>query len=363
MSDLVIFKVGQARQCWAFLIRSVMSRPTPVPLPIPGRRRRGGVNNSLVKLLGRNFNFDLGNGEDIVPSTSDDNSNFDPSASTSAWSRADGKFWPVAETTKELPPGIYRIRHSDNVGLFLEIEENNTDELIRLPDSKSEEVLEEIKFFRTLKEEFSKRGFLHKRGILLWGDPGSGKTCTVQFLIKLIVEQEGGIALRIDRPQMASEALKMVRRLEQTRPIICIMEDIDAMIEEYGESEYLAILDGESQIDDVVFVATTNYPEQLDKRFVDRPSRFDTIKYIGMPNKDSRKLYLTTKAPDMAESDVDFLVRESDGYSLAHLRELIVLVMCFKVPRADAIKRVDQFKVKKSSGSKEEKPSFGFVPD
>ena len=62
------------------------------------------------------------------------------------------------------------------------------------------------------------------------------------------------------------------------------------MTEYYAESEYLSLLDGENQIGNVVYVATTNYPEKLDKRFTDRPSRFDVVQKISMPNEDGKKI-------------------------------------------------------------------------
>ncbi len=42
--------------------------------------------------------------------------------------------------------------------------------------------------------------------------------------------------------------------------MVCIFEDIDAIVQEHGEDELLALLDGEARIDYVLNVATTNYP-------------------------------------------------------------------------------------------------------
>jgi hypothetical protein len=94
-----------------------------------------------------------------------------------------------------------------------------------------------------------------------------------------------------DRPPGRSprKCLQMLRAVEPERQVVGILEDVDALIERYGESEYLSLLDGEAQVDNVVYVATTNYPERLDARIVDRPSRFDTIRYIGMPSAGARR--------------------------------------------------------------------------
>ena len=77
--------------------------------------------------------------------------------------------------------------------------------------------------FGGFREEFDKRGFIHKRGILLWGDPGSGKTSIVQLLIKRLVD-DGGLAVFIGHPSTAVSCLQMIRRIEPERKLIVILE-------------------------------------------------------------------------------------------------------------------------------------------
>ena len=63
-------------------------------------------------------------------------------------------------------------------------------------------------------------------------------------------------------------ALKVFREIEPNRSIIYIFEDIDSIIEHHGEDEILSVLDGEMQVNKVLNIATTNYPERLDRRIV-----------------------------------------------------------------------------------------------
>ena len=58
----------------------------------------------------------------------------------------------------------------------------------------------------------------------------------------------------------------MLRSIEPDTQIVCLFEDIDAYIGTYGEEEILSLLDGETQINKVLNVATTNYPRKLDQR-------------------------------------------------------------------------------------------------
>ena len=112
-----------------------------------------------------------------------------------------------------------------------------------------------------------------------------------------------------------------------------------------GESQFLALLDGETQIDRVCYIATCNYPERLDKRFVDRPSRFDTVEYVGMPTAAARRAYLLAKEPSLLGEELDQWVGRTDGFSIAHLRELIVLVRCFDRPLDAAVARLEKMRV------------------
>lgn len=262
------------------------------------------------------------------------------SGPVSAWAMSGDRYWGISQSLSTLTAGCYRIGHDQSVGVYLQNQPLRTDALIELPDSKSEQIVEEITHFTTLRPAFVSRGLLYKRGVLLWGPPGSGKTSTLHLLMRLIVDRLGGIALLIDHPNLAASALQLVRKIEPERQIIGIMEDIDGLIGSYGVSEYLALLDGESQIDNVVFVATTNYPERLDKRFVDRPSRFDTVEYVGMPSAESRRVYLRHKEPLLPAAVIEQMVDVSDGLSIAHLRELIILTQCFGRTIDEAAKRL-----------------------
>lgn len=277
-----------------------------------------------------------------------------------SWASSGDVFWQVGKNYQRLPAGIYRCDMSPNIGpMFIKVK-NQTDGLIRFPDSESFRLLEEMKAFQGMRQQFAKHGFLHKRGILLYGPPGGGKTSTIQLLLDLVVNEHGGVAVLIDRPQFATACLQVFRSVEPDRQVIGILEDLDALVENYGESQYLALLDGESQVDRVIYVATTNYPERLDVRFVDRPSRFDTIRYIGMPSPAARKVYFEAKVPEMAGAVVQKFVSASEGYSVAHMRELIILTQCFGQTLEQAKTRLDKMKVKPNSSHSPDRAAFGF---
>lgn len=259
-----------------------------------------------------------------------DNVSIDENPVDRRWAVNDNAFWIAKKTMKKLPSGLYRCGMADGIGPYITQINYDIDQLVVLPDSPGQEIIEEIRKFWEIEGEFKKRGFTHKRGVLLWGPPGSGKTSTLQLLIELIVKQHNGIGVYIDHPGIAIECLQMIRRSEPGRHIIGLMEDLDALVSRYGEAQYLSMLDGENQIGNIVYCASTNYPEKLDRRFVDRPSRFDTIKEVDMPGRAERRAYLLAKEPSLAENDqITDWVKMTDGLSIAHLKELIILVKCY----------------------------------
>lgn len=277
-------------------------------------------------------------------------------ADSSQWAvLGNGIFRACSATCPALPSGVYGI-DTDNMGnLLLVTKRIITDDLIVLPDTASERVLEALKVFWDSKEKFKAKGQIFKRGVMLWGPPGSGKTATLMLLTHDIVKR-GGIVVLPGNPQITTRALEEIRRIEPDRPLICVLEDIDETIERFSEHEILALLDGETQIDNVVFVATTNYPERLDKRIVNRPSRFDEIIKIDMPSPEARAVYLRARLSEIELSPVQLAtwVSESAGLSIAHLKELVVAVFCLGREYAETLRRLKTMSntIKSDSGRK-----------
>ena len=250
--------------------------------------------------------------------------------SPSRWARSGSMYWGVQDSTDQLAGGMYTGSYSNGVGFYLDKKANLTDGLIHLPDSASDAVLREINEFADLKGEFLARKMVYKRGIFLWGPPGSGKTSTLAQIVDIVIGKMNGIAYMVEDPNIAVECLKLIRRIEPHRQIVALFEDMDALIASYGEAKYLSLLDGENQVDNIIYVATTNYPERIDKRFINRPSRFDTVIQVGMPTASARAMYLKHREPSLTDVEVERYVSLSDGFSLAHLREFIILTRVFK---------------------------------
>ena len=128
------------------------------------------------------------------------------------WATNGTSYYPSAKTTDQLPPGCYCIFDGPN-GIFFNINPINVDDLIIIPDSKTQQIVDDIKQFWQKEQMFRSLGFLWKRGILLHGPAGSGKTSTIQLLIKQLIKLNG-ICIHANDPDTTIKGLKLLRSIQ-----------------------------------------------------------------------------------------------------------------------------------------------------
>jgi len=278
----------------------------------------------------------------------------------SQWSLfAHNCYVPTSSSTLKLYPGLYSIKHAVSIGIYFERVERCADDLIDFPDSMFDNTLYEIENFWKLGDNFKKYGFLHRRGYLFYGPAGSGKSCLVQRIIQSIISI-GGIAFICDNsPSTFSDGLMLFRSVEPKRDCICIFEDIDALIEKQGESGILSLLDGENQVDKVINIATTNYPERLDRRIVARPRRFDRVIKVEMPGREIRKTFFKNKLR-MNGDNMEEWISRTEGLSFAALAELVISVKCLGNSFDETIEKLKIMVDKKASSKEFDECAIGF---
>lgn len=266
------------------------------------------------------------------------------------------KYRPVSRTRMTLPPGLYNPSR-DDVGYYFTKEIFDMSELIRFPDTIADDVIDEFDVFWEKKSFYDERGEHHKRGFMLWGPPGGGKTSTVSFIMKEFIEQ-GNIVFNFTYTLLP--ALKQFRIIEPDRKIMVIMEDVDSLIKDrHEEQAVLEFLDGSIQHSNTIIIATTNYPEQLPDRIINRPSRFDRISYIGCPSERDRKIYLKAKSKTLSKKQIDNWASITEGWTLAYLKELILSVEVFSLPFEETIERLNSMRTRMEKSSDYEKELRG----
>ena len=254
------------------------------------------------------------------------------SATPTCWGTLqDEEFVPSFKSVDQVPSGIYELQYNRNVSqITLKKQPFKTDELYQLPSYEIQDILKDIQDFWDRRDKYREYNFVHKRGILMYGEPGCGKSGIIQLIAKQLIENNG-IIINIkdqDDVDFFIDFIATFRKIEPNRPLIVLLEDLDSIAGEstYSTSKLLNILDGVKQIEDVVYIATTNYPEKLQERITNRPSRFDRRYKVELPNEEIREAYIRhkLKEDDLQKVDIQEWVKRTEGMSLSHLKEVVI---------------------------------------
>ena len=256
-----------------------------------------------------------------------------------AWATSKNRFWAPTSTAKRLPAGVYNIGSSDRIGGYLDMVKVVKDDLVIVPGMGADSIIAEIKKFWDAKDKYKARGVVHKRGILMEGPPGSGKTSNTELVIEMFLREFDGIVFLGNGSGDIGSGLRLLKDREPDRPVLIVIEDIDAAIRG-NEEGILQLLDGKDQFDGVLFVATTNHLDKLPDRIANRPSRFDLVVKIALPSDEARSQFLRLKEPGLDDARRAEIVAATDGYSIAHLKELMLLIEVYGVSLDDAAARI-----------------------
>lgn len=267
-------------------------------------------------------------------------------------------YTPANSTIQTLPPGCYDIT-ADNNCVYVVPMGKPSGLLLELPEMRSNEVVDLVDNFwnseKDYKEgnEFVIGGAAFKAGVMLYGPPGTGKSCTIKIVSNKLVERGGTVFFSSGHPGSTMKFLEDFAKVEHERKCIVILEDIDSLINVFGENMYLEMLDSAKSINNILFIATTNYPDRLDPRIYNRPGRFSHVVKIGLPSPKARQAYLEAILKN--HRDVEYIVKHTNNFSIDHLtaltnavyrekkdleKEIERLRKLFQVPKAEDDKRM-----------------------
>jgi chromosomal replication initiation ATPase DnaA len=268
---------------------------------------------------------------DYIETNSYDNDKIVTNSPTCWGTLQDEEFVPAFKSVPKVPSGIYEVVWNRQLNQHtLKKQPFKTDELYQLPSYEITDILKDIQNFWDRKDKYKEYNFVHKRGILMYGEPGCGKSGIIQLISKQLIENDGIIINIKDQEDVDyfMDFIATFRKIEPERPLIVLLEDIDSIAGEnsHSTSRLLNILDGVKQIEDVVYIATTNYPEKLQDRITNRPSRFDRRYKVELPNDEIREAYIRHKLTDedLINVDINEWVKRTEGMSLSHLKEVVI---------------------------------------
>lgn len=206
---------------------------------------------------------------------------------------------------------------------------------------EKEELFEIVDFLKN-PMKYIKLGARIPKGVLLVGEPGTGKT----YLSKAVAGEAGVPFYTIsgsDFVEMfvgvgASRVRDLFQTAKKNAPCIVFIDEIDAVGRQRGAglgggndereqtlNQLLVEMDGFTQNEGIIVMAATNRPDILDKALL-RPGRFDRNIYVSLPDVKAREAILEVHAKNKKlDEDVDLenIAKKTVGFSPADLENLL----------------------------------------
>lgn len=200
-------------------------------------------------------------------------------------------------------------------------------ESIVLPDGLLDRLHRHVIGIGERAGELTRLGQHLKRGVLLYGAPGTGKTLTVRHL----VGQTDSTVILLTGPALGAVGLA-TQTARALAPAIVVLEDCDLVAEERSHDgsspllfEVLDSLDGLEADTDLTFLLTTNRVDVLEPALAQRPGRIDLAVEVPLPDRAARRALLDVYAGHLPLSSaaLDQVAREAVGTTASFARELV----------------------------------------
>ncbi len=208
-------------------------------------------------------------------------------------------------------------------------------------DEEKEELEEIVEFLKTPKK-FTDMGARIPKGVLLVGQPGTGKT----LLAKAVAGEAGVPFFSISGSEFvemfvgvgASRVRDLFEQAKKNAPSIIFIDEIDAVGRQRGAglggghdereqtlNQLLVEMDGFGTNEGVIVLAATNRPDVLDKALL-RPGRFDRQIVVSAPDVKAREQILEVHArkKKLAEDvDLKTVAKNTSGFAGADLENIL----------------------------------------
>lgn len=272
-----------------------------------------------------------------------------------------------------IEPGIFSLEEKSGHIYTKKTDVRERTLLTSIVNTKS--ITDEADIFFNNLDVYEELGEPKARKILLYSDPGMGKTATITQYCKDAIEKDPGTVVLI-WPTSDIESHDVNEFLsknsvydEKCTRLILIMEDIGGGEREGSQgaravdSAMLDLLDG-IQVTfklPTLIIATTNYPQNLLSALADRPGRFDLIMQLQPPSKEERidLIKFIGKYNELDDKDLSAISKTADGFSIAHLKEAVIRSKLHKKSLAGIIKEIKAHRERFKKGF-EDSEGMGF---
>lgn len=215
---------------------------------------------------------------------------------------------------------------------FLELPEQNWQDLA-LDGDKQREIETNTIGYLARMGQLEELGIPGRRGIILAGEPGTGKT----LISRILMRQSPGVtcisarSFLLTSPGYIHDLYELAAELA---PSMVFMEDIDLVGEDRRRARHatgpalsalLEQMDGARRHRGIVTIATTNFLDDIDDALRKRPSRFDRIVELDLPDREVR-LFMVQKLArkiSLAEDIQEYLAAEAAGFTPAQIQEAV----------------------------------------
>lgn len=208
------------------------------------------------------------------------------------------------------------------------------DDIILAPETLSD-IRRTIDQFFAQKETFAKLRFPWRRGVLLVGPPGTGKTMVCKAAAASYPDLPFLYVGDIGRHGNASEIEQVFAHARKSAPCILAFEDMDGLVDRSNRTIFLNELDGFRDNEGLLIIASSNHPERIDEALLKRPSRFDRVYHIGLPELVERREFcrrLLARTPSLSpaldtEALSERVAEATGGFTPAFLKEAFLSAM------------------------------------
>jgi AAA+ superfamily predicted ATPase len=194
---------------------------------------------------------------------------------------------------------------------------------IFLPEELKSNIRLTVEGFLKSKDIYEAQRIAWKRGLMLWGNPGNGKTS----LIKTIISNYDFKPVTV-LPSANDDAMREAFAYAQDQnPALLYFEDLDSLLQNINVSLFLNLLDGISTKNGVLIVATANSLNNFAANIKDRPSRFDRKFEIPLPDETmSLKYFKKWFGNTISDKEIEKLSVYTckNKFSYAYIKELYI---------------------------------------